>query len=342
MTPDDWMRAVSDAAAAWRDPDYAPREAAVKATLEAPNRFTEEGLAFALNHLMHQIRPNALRESVGARTAAARTVGIVCEAEAPLGGMSETLAAVLVGHRVVVHPAPESPALLPAFLGSVMEMADAEAIRIASLDALFADADRLVAAGDEDALDDLAARADAAGIPASDRWLRRRGFAVAVIDGAEDAETRSGLAEDLLLHEGIGPRAPAIVWAPAAHGPDMLLDTLAGFREVYPPHPDTEGSLRMPTAFLAGSKQPHATGPGFLLSKGEPDPQGPAHIRWSEYTALDAVAAWLRTHLEEVAFVVATDGVAERLGTDVPAVAPGDAHRPPLWERGLLSFLTAP
>ncbi|MEP0545852.1 MAG: hypothetical protein ABJF88_02895 [Rhodothermales bacterium] len=348
MTVSDWIRAISDAAAAWRDPEYPAREAAVRATLEAPNRFTEEGLAFALNHLTHQLRPTALRERVAQHAASEpRTVGVVCSGDAPLDGLTDTLAALLVGHRVIVCPAPESPALLPAFLDAVMELSEAEdeAVRFADLAVLFSGADAVVASGDEDALDGLTKRVDAADIPSERRWLKRSGFAIAVIDGGEDAETRSGLAEDLLLHEGLGPRAPSVVWAPAGLDPDGLLDTLAGFRELYPPHPDTDGTLRMATAFLVAAKQPHATGPGFLLSKGEPEPQAAAHVRWSEYASLSDVADWLQTHRDTVDFVVARPEVSAALGAaldiDVPFVEPGDAHRPRLFDDGLLAFLAA-
>jgi hypothetical protein len=342
VTVNDRIRAISDVAAAWRDPDYSARESAVQATLEVSNRFTEEGLAFALNHLTHQIRPTTLRDRLAQHAASeARTVGVVCAGEAPLDGLTAALAAVLVGHRVIVRPALDSPALLPAFLGAVEELAEHEAVRFADLDGLLSEAEAIVVSGDEELIDDLTARAEAAGIPAARRWLRRRGFAVAVIDGKEDAEARSGLAEDLLLHEGVGHRAPSVVWAPAGLDPDGLLDTLAGFRELYPPHPDTDGSLRMATAFLVAAKQPHATGPGFLLSKGEPEPQAAAHIRWAEYASLDDIADWLRSHRAAAEFVVARPDVSAALDTDVPVVEPGDAHRPPLFDDGLLAFLVA-
>ncbi len=346
MTQDDWIRAITDAAAAWRDPNYPERDAAVKATLKAPNRFTEEGLAFALNHRMHQVKPKALRSWIGERSAReARTVGVICAENVPLDGLSEVLAAVLLGHHVVVSLSPDSPALLPAFLATVSDMAGIETeevVRFVTERALFEEAGLVVASGDEETIEQLAAEAEAAGIPASRRWLRRRGLVAAVIDGTEDAEARSGLAEDLLLHEGVGPRSPAIIWAPAGREPDRLLDTLAGFRELYPPHPATEGTLSMPIAFLISAKQAHAAGPGFLLSKGEPEPQGPGHIRWSEYAALADVSDWLRSHRDALDFVVATAEVGERLGTDLPVVAPGDAHRPPLGgeQPGLVAFLS--
>ena len=344
MTQADGIRAITDAAAAWRDPAYPAREAAVKATLEAPNRFTEEGLAFALNHLTHLLRPGLLRDLLGDGTASeSRTVGVVCPANVPLGGLSDMLAAFLLGHRVVVSTAPASPAILPGFVASVVDMLDesVDLVRFAPLDALFAEADALIASGEAEEMNDLAGRANAAGIPSTHRLLRRDGFVVAVIDGSEDAGARSGLAEDLLLHEGVSPRSAKVVWAPDALPPDAILDTLAGFRELYPAHSDTDGALRMPTAFLSSAKQPHATGPGFLLSKGDPAPQGPTHIRWATYDTLGDVTEWLRAHRDEIDFVVATESVGEQLDTTLPLVALGDAHRPALWDDGLLSFLAS-
>ena len=342
MTQDDWARAIVDTAASWQDPEAPEREAAVGETLDAENRFTEEGLTFALNHLMHQLRPGALREvASGGAVSPPSTVGVVCSSDAPLDGLAAVLAAVSVGHQVVVSLAPESPALLPAFFEAVAARAGSNPVRFVPLAELFAVADAVVASGDSEAVADLTLQAEAADIPSSRRWLMHRGTVAAVVDGDEDAEQRSGLAEDLLLHEGVALRAPSIVWAPAGLSPDKLLDTLAGFRELYPAHPDTDGALRMPTAFLASAKQPHATGPGFLLSKGPPEPQGPAHIRWATYESIREVSDWLRANGDAVEFIVASEPVRERLETETPGVGPGDAHRAPLWEPALIAFLKA-
>lgn len=340
MTQDDWIEAVAEVAEAWSDPDLPARAEAVEVTLEAPNRFTEEGLAFALNHRMHQLRPEMLRGWVGGRTAReVRNVGVLCADAPPLDGLAEVLAALLLGHRVVVSLSPASPALLSGFLTSLMDRSEDGVVRFIPRDTLFEQADVLVVSGDEDQLEAIIERADDVDISSDRRWLRRHGVVVAVIDGREDAETRSGLAEDLLLHEGLSPRTPSLLWAPADLTPDSLLDTLAGFRELYPPHPATDGTLSMATAFLASAKQAHATGPGFLVSKGEPEPQAAGHFRWVEYADLAEVTDWLRTHA--VDFVVAAPGVAERLETTVPIVTPGDAHRPALADEqpGLIAFL---
>lgn len=340
MTSGEWIEPIAETAEAWRDPDYEPRAEAVEATLEADNRYTDEGLAFALNHRMHQLTADRLRSWTGGRTASRRLdVGIVCAEAPPLDGLVEAVAALVLGHRVWIAPSEASPALVPWFFDDLQYDVADEPVWFVERSTLFERVDVLVASGTEEWVDEVEREADAAGIPPARRWLHRHGLGVAVIDGREDAEVRSGLAEDLLLHEGVGPRTPSLVWAPAGLEPDVMLDTLSGFRELYPAHPETDGTLAMPAAFLASAKQAHATGPGFLVSKGEPEAQPAGHLRWVEYEDLSDVAAWLRAH--DVAFVVATPGVAERLDADVPVVAPGDAHRPALGDEvpGLLDVL---
>ncbi len=332
----DRLRAVAETAEAWRDPEHPARTAAVAATLAAPNRYTEEGLAFALNHRAHQATPAALEAWLGVREVERpATVGILCRDEEPLAGWEEALAAVLLGHEAVIATSKTSLALLPAFwnevqgAGGLVEFGDRQEV--------LSRANGLIAEGTEAERQALATEAEAAGIPEPRCLLTTRGVAVAVISGREDAAARSGLAEDLLLHEGLSPASPAVVWAPAGLEPDALLDTLAAFRVLFPPHPDTDGTLALPAAFLASAKQPHATGPGFLVSKGEPEPQAPGHIRWAEYASLPEVAAWLRAQ-PDVSAVVATPDVAEHLGADLPTAAPGDAHRLGLGEE-VVAFL---
>ena len=342
MTQDDWIAVVADVARDWQDPDYERRADAVDVSLEAPNRYTEAGLAFALNHRMRQFSSDALPEWVGGRTAQqSRNVGIACADAPPLDGLVESVAALVLGHRVWVAPSEASPALVAAFLDDMLDRMIEEPVRFVPRTAVFERADMLVASGDADELEAIVAAADAAGIPSERRWLHRHGIVVAVIDGREDAEARSGLAEDLLLHEGVGPRTPTLLWAPAGFEPDPLLDTLAGFRELYPAHPKTDGTLAMPTAFLASAKQAHATGPGFLVSKGAPEPQAPGHIRWVEYDSLADVSEWLGSCAETVEFVVAPVHIAAQIDVDVAFVIPGDAHRPALGDDvpGLVSFL---
>lgn len=52
--------AVVEAAAVWCDPEHLARISAVEQTLEAPNRFTEPAIAFAINQQMDLVTPEAL------------------------------------------------------------------------------------------------------------------------------------------------------------------------------------------------------------------------------------------------------------------------------------------
>lgn len=321
MTADERIAKAAALAADWRDPDFPPREAAVRATLAAGGRYTEEGLAFALNHRMHQLTADALRRWLGAGEGPAEPLAVRVSAfgGAPLGGLEEGLAAWLLGHGAA--PDDTVAPVVRAFLGAhgpLLENPDAWTAEVPA--------------------DEIEERRAAAGVPPERVLFRPLGTAAAVLGGRERDEAWSGLAEDLLLHDGQSERTPRVVWAPEGTAPDPLLNAMAAFREYVPAHPDTDGTLSLPAAFLAAADTPRAIGPGFLVSLGAPEPQAPGHTRWAEYADLADVRRWLEA--EAASFVVAEPDVAERLRPPVPVVAPGDAHRPPLDPR-VPAFLRA-
>lgn len=328
MAAEERLAAVADLAAGWRDPEFEPRAEAVRVALEAGGRYTEEGLAFALNHRMHQFTPQQLRSWLGAdlELAVRRRVVISSFGGAPLGGLEEAVAVLLVGHEPVL----DRDSLTPVAVRFAEAVASASGVPCEVLPRVeaLASASAWVADVPEGEVEERGEEAVEAGIPEPDRLFRVLGTAVAVVGGNESDEVWSGLAEDLLLHDGRSESSPRIVWVPAAAAPDALLNALAGLRELIPAHPETDGALSLPAAFLAASDTPRARGSGFLVSLGEPEPQGPSHIRWTEYGDLEAVRAWLAEQGDTVHLVVAPPSMAETLGR--PVVAPGDAHRPGL------------
>ncbi|MDX1545486.1 MAG: acyl-CoA reductase [Rhodothermales bacterium] len=325
--------AVVRAARAWRDPAYPPRAEAVARTLEAPNRFTEEALAFAINQQMNLLRPRALQAWVDGRQASAPcTVGVLNAGNLPLVGLQDLLAVLLTGHRYYGAVSSKSPFLLPAFVEEVRRHDAALPARFAEVEGVFEEADAVIATGSDETRGWAEAACERHGIPPARRLLRGHRYAVAVIDGHETEDELEGLAEDVLLHEGLGCRNVALVFAPDGLAPDALLEALAHFRAVFPPHPETPGSLAMQKAFLAAVEQPHAHGDGleFLVSKGVAEVQPPGHLRWTGYTDLEEVRAWLEARAEQLQLVVAREAVGRRLAAPVATVPPGDAQRPPL------------
>jgi len=329
--------AIARAAEAWQDPDYGPRAVATVQTLEAPNRFTEEALAFAVNQQMSLLTPEAMKAWIkGRRATDSRLVGVLNAGNIPLVGLQDFLAVVLTGHRYVGAVSSKSPLLLPAFVAEVQQEASGLAASFVSVEDVFARAEALIATGTDETRAWAASACQRHGIPSQRCLLRGHRYAVAVVDGRETEEERDGLAEDALLHEGYGCRNVALIWAPKDLPPDAYLESMAAFRAVFPPHPDTPGALKMQQAFLAALDLPHAYGEAldFLLSKGEADVQGPGHLRWVAYEDLGEVAAWLARHTETIQLVVARSEVAERLAEylaeTVPTEPPGRAQRPAL------------
>jgi hypothetical protein len=327
-------------ARAWRVPEHAARAEAVARTLEHHALYTAETVAFALNQAMHTATESALHRwagDVGAGTPS--LVAVWTDDAAPLAGWRDLLAAVLSGHRAAMRLPETSPCLLPAFFQEAARRAPAFDVAFSqSWDALPEGTAVVLGTGSDAAMAALAARCDAAGVGPARRRLRGDAPAVAVLDGHETAEERIGLAEDVLLHAEARRRV-RVVWAPAGHAPDALLDACSAFRELFPAPPALDGRLQMPRAFLKAAGTPHAWGDGFLVSRGAPEPQGAGHLRWSEYGDLAGVRAWLDT--TRVGLLVAPPRVRARLGWDGPAAAPGNAHRPRLEGADPLDLLGA-
>lgn len=327
------IRGIAEAAKAWRDPDYPVRASAVEITLQAPNTFTQEALAFAVNQQMSVLTEGDLVTWAPDRAARmGLAIGVLNPGNVPFADLQDFIAVLLAGHNYLGRVSSRSPALLPAFASDVSSRVDDLSIEFDELDAVLERADAVVSTGSDETRDRIRERCDELGMPQQRRLLRGRRFSVAVLDGGESDQELEGLAEDALLHEGFGCRNVALIWAPDGLQPDRLLSAFAHFRAVFPPHSETPGRLKMPQAFLAAVGVPHAHGEGleFLLSKGEPEPQQPGHVRWSVYSDVSQVDRWLAAHEGSLQLIVARDEIHDRLTVKMPVCAPGEAQRPPL------------
>lgn len=344
MTRDRLATALATCAARWSDPDYSVRALAAEQSVSGDNRFTEEAVAFAINQQMSLVTIDALRAWMpDTEPTVPRKVGVVCAGNVPFADLQDFLAVLLSGHTFLGKLSSKSPYLLQAFADDLAAELGMPLAAFVDLDRLLTVADALVATGSDRTVAAMAEAADRAGIPRQNRLLRGHGFGVALLDGTETDDECSCLAEDLLLHEGMGCRNVAVVWAPTGTSPDRYLDIMSQFRSVFPPSPRTLAALKMPEAFLVATRQSHAAGPGFLVSKGPPEPQVPGHIRWSEYASLDEVTTWLSGCAPEIQVLVAStrmEASAPFAHTPAPF---GTAQRPELdWRPGghdVMAFL---
>ena len=321
------IRAVTETALEWRDPDHGPRRNAEAETVRASHACTPEAVVFAVNQQMSLLTQEALEGWIrGRRGSRQCTVGVLHAGNVPMGGLQDVLAVVLTGHGYVGSMSSRSPALLPAFLRGVRRRVPDLAATTAPANTVFSSAEALIATGTGETLGWVRGQCREHGIALSMALLRRPSYAVGVLDGLEDDDAYERLAEDVLLHEGFGCRSVAVVWAPRGHSPDGLLEAMARFRGVFSPHPRTPGRLLMQQAFLEAVDVPHAYGEGleFLVSRGEAKAQQPGHLRWAEYDDLSEVCAWLFRQREEIQIVVADDRIRPSL---IAGCDPGDVGR---------------
>lgn len=302
-------------------------------TLEAPNRWTEQALAHALNRRMQSLTADALSAWLGPPSPSDQTVGVVHGGAGPLNGFRMALAAWGLGRPYVGALADASPSILPAFADEVSDALPESRIQFAGREEVIETADVVMGCADSaEEADELRQQCDAQGLSSAHRLIQSPTYSVGVIDGHETDDERERLAEDMLLFDGTGRRRLAVLWAPKGLEPDAYLESMAHFRGLYPVHPDTPGTLQMQQAFLEAQDQSHAYAEGleFLVSRGEPAPQKPGHIRWAEYEDPAEVEAWMQEHSPEVYGLVARQHIHDQFSLDCPVRAPGGVHGPPL------------
>ena len=330
----DRLQIIADVAAEWRDPDHEARSAAVEATLEAPNRWTEQALTHALNRWMQRFTVEGLADWLGEEELPTSVrVGVLHSNSSPLAGLRDALATWALGHRYVGHVPDGAPALLPAFAEELQASGLDADIQFGSEDRVYEEGEAIIA--EPESVESVQSACDEAGISEERRLIRPPVYSVGVVDGHESQDEMGRLAEDMLLYEGMGRRHLALIWAPRDHAPDDYLQAMAHFRGLFPAHDDTPGTLQMQQAFLEAHDQSHAYADGleFLVSRGEPEVQRAGHVRWTEYDQLEAFADWLADHEDDVYSVIARSHLQDKLPDYDTIRTPGGVHIPPLTDK---------
>lgn len=322
----------------WIDVDYPLRVEAEERTLASENRFTAEALAFAVNQQMSLLTEDALSNwQIRLKAQSPCTVGVLNAGNIPFVGLQDFLAVLLSGHRYAGTVSSRSPHLLPALATDLESRHGGLPARFLDFESLLSEADALITTGSDETTRSVLEAAARSGIAPDRILVRGHRYSIGIIDGKESDDERIALAEDMLLHEGLGCRSLSILWAPADTSPDAYLDAMARFRSMFPAHSSTSGALKLQQAFLKAVDQPHAFGEGlvFLLSRGEPESQAPGHIRWVEYGQISDVESWINRHAAEIQLVIASERVKLAVPESAARTNPGEAQRPDLdWCQG--------
>jgi len=329
-TADKIIGVLSETAQKWLDFDYPVRKDAIDRSLEAKNRFTEAAVVFAINQQMSLLTKAALQtwqEQLGWNEK--QSVGVLNPGNIPFVEIQDFVATVLSGRTYLGTVSAKSPALFPAFLSDLLESYPELRADITDLDEVLESCDILIASGSNETVNKIAKRATEAGIGESHRWMRGHRYSMAVLDGRESSDELIALAEDALLHEGLGCRNVALIFAPSTMEIDPVLESFATFRGSFEAHSATIGSLKMQQAFLKAVSTPHAYADGhqFLISRGDAELQQPGHLRWISYESLETVSQWIMDRKNDLQCVISAKRLKQRLdgAEDI-----GSAQRPEL------------
>ncbi|MCY4001162.1 MAG: hypothetical protein OXF84_10200 [Bacteroidetes bacterium] len=326
--------AISDAAQLWCEPPlHSYRNDSVQSTLDAPNSFTAEAIAFAIDQQMSQMSESALTNWLAGRMPIRKQqVGVINAGNIPLVGLQDLLAVLLCGHTYIGVLSSKSSYFLPAFCETVREVGGKFDARFVGIEEIWEDAEMVIATGSDATIAQIQSLSLDYGLDPSKCLFRKNRYSLAILDGQETEDHLSELALDVLLHEGMGCRSVALIFAPSDLEPDRFLDHLAKMRGYFPAHPSTSGKLALQQAYLSATDQSHAYGDGleFLISKGAAEPQVPGHVRWVEYDHLDEIVPIVNDFLADVQCMVARKYVRNKLPEIWDIQRFGSTQRPPL------------
>ncbi len=328
------LEAVLEVCRSWSDPGHLSREHATQQTLTCQNRFTAEAIVFAVNQQVSSVDAHSIAEWIGdSPVARPTTVGVFNPGNIPFAGFQDLLAVLLTGNRYLGKVSSRSPYLLPAFVEDVRTNLPDAPVEFAQAQDVIERCEALIVTGTDETAVEVRELGRDRGLMPTRILARGHRYSCAVLGRDESYEVLEHLAEDVLLHEGVGCRSPAVIWAPAGSEPDKFIDALANFRGVFPAHPDTRGTLKMQVALHKALETPmaYADDDSFLVTRGAPEPQSPGHLRWAEYVDLEEVKTWIAAHSEQLQLTSATPGVKDRLQqVPVPVIEVGYAQRPEL------------
>lgn len=328
------IRGLSDVAQLWSTLDTYPlRDDAVRSTLSAPNHFTSEAIMYAIDQQMNAINEATIIHWLNDRVPNCKhQVGVINAGNIPLVGLQDLLAVILCGHAYMGVLSKKSPYLIPAFCETINQQGFDLDVRFVEMDEIWKQAESLIATGSDASIAQIQGIAKSHGILREKSLFRSNRFGIAILDGDESEDEWSDLALDILLHEGMGCRNVALIFAPTDLEPDRCLHHLAQTRAVFPAHPTTSGRLAIQQAYLDATNQPHAYGEGleFLLSKGAAEPQSPGHVRWVEYQSLDEVIAIINGLINQIQCILASPTATRTLPKDWNVEPLGSTQTPEL------------
>jgi len=314
----------------WADPAYAVRVDVMRETLRQDNQFTAEAIHFAINQRMASIEAYVegqewLEDGSGSSDG---TVAVLNSGNIPFVGLSDLVGVWLSGRNYFGVTSSKSASLLPAFAYDLSIKSGVDTIGFGTLEEALATASLVVATGSDKTMAFVRKL-----VGEKPFLVRGSGYSIGVMTGSESVSEADLLAEDILLHEGLGCRNVSVLWVDDKQRVDQLLTSMTAFRQIFPAHERTRKRLKNDAALLAAADIPHlfAEDYSFLISGGDPAPQSPGHLRVSEYDSLSEVTDWIVAQGKQLQ-VVATSSETESLDRVSQTVRFGMTQRPHLFE----------
>ena len=149
-----------------------------------------------------------------------KTIGLVMAGNIPFVGLQDLIAVFLSGHRLKIKPSSKDTVLVKHILTMLTEI-EPEVAEWINIQDMLKDCDAYIATGS-----DNSARYFEYYFSKFPHIIRKNRTSIAILDGTENPEELSNLADDIQLYFGLGCRNITQIWVPKSYDFLPLLNAL--------------------------------------------------------------------------------------------------------------------
>lgn len=278
---------------------------AVSRSLRENPWFTVENQLFAIQTIGENLRQNLLEDwtleyrDVFDRKLAKR-VALVMAGNIPLVGFHDVLSVLISGHAVIARVSKDDPFLLPALLQILTDIEPRFHPFIRLVDGKLPDFDAVIATGSNNSATHFGYYFNR--FP---HIIRHHRNAVAILNGKEEPDEISALADDIMRYFGLGCRNVSKLYVPEMYDFSNLIRSLAPFGH-YLNHHKYRNNFDYNRSMYLLNLVPFLEGGALLLTEDAGISSRISVLHYEYYSDLQCVIKEIDEHSSEIQCVVSS------------------------------------
>lgn len=269
--------------------------------------FTQKHIRIAFQGAITLLEETSLKKWVGSYEEPQKTqaIGVVMAGNIPMAGLHDMISVLISGHTLLAKLSSQDSILLRQVAKWLVDIEPAFSSKIEFVERL-KEMDAVIATGS-----DNTSRYFEYYFKKVPNIIRKNRVSVAVLNGEETPEEIDALANDMLLHYGLGCRNVSKLWLPKNYDPTTLLGRWNEAMEEAKMHHKYMNNYDYNRAIYLVNRVDHYDGGGLMMKEDEQLVSPVSVIFYEFYDNLESLQSKLHLLEEKIQCVVSKEGVLE-------------------------------